>query len=64
MLRPHGHMDFEYLSEVFSDHQITYMINVPTWVTSFFNYLNENGHTSAVKTLRSLCAGGMYIYTS
>ena len=58
MLHPNGHIDFEYLSQVLIDHQITYMEAVPTLLTSFFHYLEDNMCNSARKFLKSLCSGG------
>ncbi|CAM4846822.1 unnamed protein product [Rotaria magnacalcarata] len=58
MLRPHGHMDFEYLSQALFNHQISYMDSVPTLLVAFFTYLKENSSIDVVKTLRSLCSGG------
>ena len=58
MLHPEGHMDFEYLSQVLIDHQITYMHTVPTLLTSYFTYLKSSPNNSAVASLRSLCCIG------
>ncbi|CAF1663903.1 unnamed protein product, partial [Adineta ricciae] len=62
MLHPDGHIDFEYLSQVLIDHQITYMEAVPTLLTSFFHYLEDNMCNSARRFLRSLCSGGEPIF--
>ncbi|CAF3923978.1 unnamed protein product, partial [Adineta steineri] len=58
MLRPNGNMDLEYLAEVLNQKQITVMHCVPSLLNSFFTFIKENRHRSAVKWLRSLCSGG------
>ncbi|CAF1675391.1 unnamed protein product, partial [Adineta ricciae] len=58
MLRPEGPMDFEYLSRVLVDHHITYIHAVPTLLTAFFIYLQQNHKTCAASSLRSVCCIG------
>ena len=59
MLHPKGIMDFDYLSQIITSKQITYMHTVPTLLSSYFHFLQETHSTSAVKTLQSLCSGGV-----
>ena len=58
MLRPHGNMDLEYLTEILDKKQINVMHAVPSLLGSLFHLLEETKRTSAVKWLRSLCSGG------
>jgi non-ribosomal peptide synthetase component F len=58
MLRPKGNMDYEYLAGVLREKQITHMHAVPTLLSSFFHFLEENNHFSAKLSLRSLCSSG------
>ena len=58
MLRPDGHMDFEYLSRVLIDHQITYLHTVPTLLTSFLRYLKARSDNCALALMRSVCCIG------
>jgi len=58
MLHPKGTMDFEYLSEVLSRKQITYMHSVPSLLYYFFTYIQEHDNQQAIKSLRSLCSSG------
>jgi non-ribosomal peptide synthetase component F len=58
MLRPRGTIDFEYLSAVLDEKQITYMHTVPSLLREFFTYIQENNNKEAVKYLRSLCSIG------
>ena len=58
MLHPDGPMDFGYLGEVLVKHHITYIHAVPTLLTAFFIYLQENHKTYAASSLRSVCCIG------
>ena len=58
MLRPNGNMDFEYLTQVLTDHQISYMHTVPSLLMSFFTHVQQESVTSALKLMRSLCSSG------
>jgi non-ribosomal peptide synthetase component F len=64
MLHPKGNMDYEYLAQVLRDKQVTYMHAVPTVFHSFFDYIKENNHVSAVAFLQSVCSGGEYFIFS
>ncbi|CAF1133540.1 unnamed protein product [Adineta ricciae] len=58
MLHPEGPMDFEYLGQVLVDHHVTYIHAVPTLLTAFFIYLQQNGKRCAASSLRSICCIG------
>ncbi|CAF1340659.1 unnamed protein product [Adineta steineri] len=58
MLHPGGTIDFDYLSEVLQNKQITYIHTVPSFLHSFFIFIEENKKVNAVKYLRSLCSIG------
>jgi non-ribosomal peptide synthetase component F len=59
MLHPRGTIDFEYLSIVLGEKQITYMHTVPSLLYSLFSFIQECNNREAVKYLRSLCSSGM-----
>ncbi|CAF0911439.1 unnamed protein product [Adineta steineri] len=58
MLHPGGTIDFDYLSEVIQNKQITYIHTVPSLLHSFFIFIEQNKSINAVKQLRSLCSIG------
>jgi non-ribosomal peptide synthetase component F len=58
MLHPEGTIDFDYLSEVLSKKQITYIHTVPSLLHSFFIFLEQCDNRKSVKHLRSLCSIG------
>ncbi|CAF4072475.1 unnamed protein product [Adineta steineri] len=58
MLHPGGTIDFDYLSEVLENKQITYLHTVPSLLHSFFVFIEQNRNINAVKHLRSLCSIG------
>ncbi|CAF4244117.1 unnamed protein product, partial [Adineta steineri] len=58
MLHPGGTIDFDYLSEVLQNKQITYLHTVPSFLHSFFIFILQNKNINAVKHLRSLCSIG------
>ncbi|CAF3936811.1 unnamed protein product [Adineta steineri] len=58
MLHPGGTIDFDYLSEVLQNKQITYLHTVPSFLQSFFIFIEQNKNINAVKHLRSLCSIG------
>ncbi|CAF3360523.1 unnamed protein product [Rotaria sp. Silwood2] len=60
MLCPHGHMDFEYLSNVLMVHHITYMDSVPTLLAAFFSYVKGNSNIDLLRTLQTVCSGGRF----
>ncbi len=58
MLRPRGNIDFDYLSSVLKQKQISYMHTVPSLLHIFFIFLKETNNLDAVKFLRTLCSSG------
>ncbi|CAF4105179.1 unnamed protein product, partial [Adineta steineri] len=58
MLHPGGTIDFDYLSEVLKNKQITYLHTVPSLLHSFFTSIEYNNHPNVLKHLRSLCSSG------
>ena len=61
MLRPHGLMDFQYLTDVIIEKSISYLNSVPSYLTSFGSYLETRFEDASWSPLRSLCCGGEYI---
>ncbi|CAF3878585.1 unnamed protein product [Adineta steineri] len=58
MLHPRGNVDFEYLSKIMENKQITFLYTVPTLLALFFNFIKETKKTYIMQYLRSLCTGG------
>ncbi|CAF3913293.1 unnamed protein product [Adineta steineri] len=58
MLHPGGTIDFEYLSKVLQNKQITYLHTVPSLLYSFFTFVQQNNNQNVWKHLRSLCSSG------
>ncbi|CAF3884857.1 unnamed protein product, partial [Adineta steineri] len=58
LLHPGGTIDFDYLSKVLQNKQITYMHTVPSFLHNFFIFIEQNKKIDAVKYLRSLCSIG------
>ncbi|CAF3924800.1 unnamed protein product, partial [Adineta steineri] len=58
MLHPGGTIDFDYLSEVLKNKQITYLHTVPSLLYSFFSFIEQKNIINTVKHLRSLCSSG------
>ncbi|CAF4195709.1 unnamed protein product, partial [Adineta steineri] len=58
MLHPSGTIDFDYLSEVLQNKQITYLHTVPSLLHSFFTFVEQNNNHNVLKRLRSLCSSG------
>jgi non-ribosomal peptide synthetase component F len=61
MLHPEGPLDFEYLSIILMEKQITYMDSVPSLFHNFFTFVEECNSRNATKHLRSVSSGGMYL---
>jgi len=59
MLRPRGTIDFEYLSTVLREKQITYMHTVPSLLYNFFIFVQEYANWEVLRYLRSLVSSGM-----
>ncbi|CAF4119702.1 unnamed protein product, partial [Adineta steineri] len=58
MLHPGGTIDFNYLSEVLQNKQITYLHTVPSLLHSFFTSVQQNNNCHVLKHLRSVCSIG------
>ncbi|CAF1347236.1 unnamed protein product [Adineta steineri] len=58
MLHPDGTIDFDYLSEVLQNKQITYLHTVPSLLHSFLIFIEQTKSINAVSRLRSLCSSG------
>ncbi len=58
MLHPRGTIDFEYLSNILDNKQITHMHTVPSLLRSFFTFIEQCNNRDAVIYLRSLCSSG------
>jgi non-ribosomal peptide synthetase component F len=60
MLRPRGLMNFEYLTQVLEEKQITCMTSVPSLFYSLFHFVDDYNRQSALKYMKSIGSGGMY----
>jgi hypothetical protein len=58
MLHPNGNLDFDYLSLILKQKQISYMHTVPNLLHNFFIFLKETNDFDAVKCLQTLCSSG------
>jgi len=58
MLRPEGNIDWQYLSTLLKEKNITYMHSVPTYLNNFFLFLKNTNSESNAFLLRSLCSSG------
>ncbi|CAF4058690.1 unnamed protein product, partial [Adineta steineri] len=58
MLHPGGTIDFNYLSEVLQNKQITYLHTVPSLLHRFFTSVEQNNKCHVLKHLRSVCSIG------
>ncbi|CAF1510900.1 unnamed protein product, partial [Adineta steineri] len=58
MLHPGGTIDFDYLSEILQNKQITYLHTVPSLLHSFFTSVVQNNNPNVLKHVRSLCSSG------
>ena len=53
LLRPHGHMDFEYFSTTLHEQQVTFFAVVPSLMTALFDHLVHNNHLRRLSSIRS-----------
>lgn len=60
MLQSTEFFDFDYLVKIIKDKQITCITTVPSLLHSFFTFLQQTNYLNAMKSLRSVCTGGMY----
>ncbi len=58
MLHPGGTIDFEYLSTVLREKQITYMHTVPSLLYNLFTFVQKFNNREPIRYLRSLCSIG------
>ncbi len=58
MLRPRGNIDFDYLTMVLKEKQISYVHTVPSLLYSFFTFLKDTNNWNVASCFRSLCSGG------
>ena len=62
MLHPKGTIDFDYLVTTMINKQVTYMHSVPSLLRNLFTFIKETNNLYAIKSLRSLCTIGKYIF--
>jgi non-ribosomal peptide synthetase component F len=60
MLRPRGLTDFEYLTQVLEEKQITCLASVPSLFYSLFHFVEDCNRQSALEYMKSIGSGGMY----
>ncbi|CAF4220015.1 unnamed protein product, partial [Adineta steineri] len=60
MLHPRGIMDFDYLSSVLKEKNITCITTVPTIINNFFTYMQQTNHQNVAQYLRSVCSGDQF----
>jgi non-ribosomal peptide synthetase component F len=58
MLHPRGNIDFDYLSIVLKQKQISYMHTVPSLLHSFFIFIKDMEKLDAMQCLKTLCSSG------
>jgi non-ribosomal peptide synthetase component F len=58
MLHPGGSIDFEYLTRVLGEKQITYMNTVPSLLYNLFIFVQKCDNRESIQYLRSLGSGG------
>ncbi|CAF1537659.1 unnamed protein product, partial [Adineta steineri] len=58
MLHPGGTTDFDYLSKVLQNKQVSYLHTVPSFLHSFFTSVEQSNNQNVLKHLRSLCSSG------
>ena len=59
MLHPGGNLDFDYLVKVMKWKQITFILVVPSFLYSYFTFLQQSNQLTATKCLRSVSICGM-----
>jgi non-ribosomal peptide synthetase component F len=60
MLRPEGILDLVYLAGIIREKEITFLFIVPTVLNSIALYFKHNKSLAKLKSLRSICSGGLY----
>lgn len=61
MVHPGGTLDFDYLSSLLEQKQITSIDGVPSFFQSFFTFLREFSKEPVAKHLRLILSGGMFL---
>ncbi len=59
MLRPRGLIDFQYLTQVLEEKQITCMTSVPSLFLSLFHFVKDFNRQKALEYMKSVGSGGM-----
>jgi non-ribosomal peptide synthetase component F len=57
MLQPQGNMDFVYVTQTLQDKQVTYMLNVPSYLDQLCNII-KNCNICSRASIRTLCCVG------
>lgn len=59
LLRPKGNLDINYFTSIIQQHQITFLVTVPTLLTSLIHHINNNQHLHQILfTLRRIASIG------
>jgi non-ribosomal peptide synthetase component F len=58
MLHPRGNIDFDYLTTVLREKQISCFPTVPSLLDSFFTFLKNTNNWNVVSCLRTIWSGG------
>jgi acyl-coenzyme A synthetase/AMP-(fatty) acid ligase len=59
LLKPGGHLDFEYMTQTIYDKKVTYIGPVPSWMNALGKFLSENHYAQErIKTVRRWFIGG------
>ncbi|CAF1489270.1 unnamed protein product, partial [Didymodactylos carnosus] len=58
MLHPNGNLEMDYLSQVFSDKNVSFVDIVPSLATILCEYLDQSNNFGRLKTMRSFCFSG------
>ncbi|CAF4097549.1 unnamed protein product, partial [Adineta steineri] len=65
LLRSGGHLDFDYLTRVISDHHVTFIAPVPSWIDALCQYLRQNSHASQrMKQIQWWFIGGEELFST
>ncbi|CAF1333405.1 unnamed protein product [Adineta ricciae] len=65
LLRHGGHLDFDYLTSVIAERQVTFIAPVPSWIDGLCGYLRENSHAcDRMRSIRWWFIGGEQLLSS
>ena len=53
LLKPGGHLDFDYMTQTIYDKKVTYIGPVPSWINALGKFLNENHY--AQERIKAVC---------